>query len=183
MELLSKIDEIIDHDKPFRLVRKTKGYFLSEPKVKGYPETFVKYSGTAAFYQFDIDNYHNLVFPFLNNQVAGAVEMCDYIVLRPKAETLYVFLCDMKSSKPEDATSQVQAAQLFAEFLVKTAQRLLDFKDYKVQYRGLGFTTKKKHRFKTNVRDREPYYPLPKTGLPFKILAAGKECNLDYLCY
>jgi len=125
---------------------------LEEPKEPGYPTTSI------------IKN-----------------SMCDYIIFYPYENVMFVFLCELKTKKVSHSSKQVEAAKLLAEFILKMAERQLNFKRFQVEYRALIFSTSSKRRFSTSRKG--VYSEYPASQLKYKHLKAGRSCYLDHHCY
>ena len=132
-------------------------------------------------YSFDIDKSNEIVLPLFNKYKAGVTSLSDYIIFYPKNGVLYTFICEQKTGTAS-AKKQVEAGWLLAEYIVKTARRLLNFKEIQVEYRSLIFSMSKTSQFSTNPA-REPYVELGNSRLKNKLLRAGDDCYLDNLCF
>ncbi len=182
MILLRAIDEIIKTE-PFKVAVKDNSYILEELKKEDYPLTVIKVKKKheALAYQFDFERSHVNIFPFFNEKIEGLTKMCDYIIFYPYKGRMYVFMCELKTRQVKGSAGQVQAAKLFAAYIIGMAKRhLKDFKDFDIQYRALIFSTSNTRRFSTNVRN-EPYSQY-RTGLKFKHLRAGEVYRLNMYC-
>jgi hypothetical protein len=77
--------------------------------------------------RFDFNRSEIDLFPYLNEKVEGLTRMCDYIIFYQRKGKLYVFLCELKSKNVKGSAKQVQAAEVFANFIIRMAKRhLLD---------------------------------------------------------
>jgi hypothetical protein len=74
----------------------------------------------------------------------------------------------------------LEAAQIFSEYLIKTGIRLLKFKHFEVEYRGLVFSNYQRTKFKTNLKN-ESYIKLEHSGLKQVRLRPGTNCILELL--
>lgn len=187
MELIDQLEKIIH--KKFCLAVTNPGFFVLEDddvtKPKKLPPTFVQYHSEKKFLpcKFDIKDSNNELFQAFEVSVKGVSSMCDYILLFEKREkkkiTLFVFLCELKATKGSE-NKQLEAARIFAEFLVKTANRLLKFKPFNIEYRGLVFSNYQRTKFKTNLKN-ESYIKLEHSGLLQMRLRPGTNCILELL--
>ncbi|MEK8020994.1 MAG: hypothetical protein VSS75_029340 [Candidatus Parabeggiatoa sp.] len=172
-ELLNVIDTII-------VSRfKQKPTLLEEPKAPGYPTTPIIKVGKALLYKFEPDELD--LFPYFNKAVPFLNSLCDYIIFYPYENILFVFLCELKTKKVSHSSKQVESAKLLAEFILKMAERQLNFKHFQVEYRALIFSTYSKRRFSTSRKGVYSQYPA--SHLKYKHLKAGRSCYLDHHCY
>jgi len=172
-ELLNVIDTII-------VSRfKQKPTLLEEPKAPGYPTTPIIKVGKALLYKFEPDELD--LFPYFNKAVPFLNSLCDYIIFYPYENVLFVFLCELKTKKVSHSSKQVEAAKLLAEFILKKAERQLNFKHFQVEYRAFIFSTYSKRRFSTSRKGVYSQYPA--THLKYKHLKAGRRFYLDHHCY
>lgn len=105
-ELLSTIEEIIKRD--FKVTFRGGSIMLQEKSIPHYPSTQIKKKGAMQVYKFDVENSNEEVFPIFNATQSGITNICDYIIFYPKNDTLYTFLCDLKSNTTS-AKSQVES--------------------------------------------------------------------------
>jgi hypothetical protein len=185
LNVLQKLEEIIKQE--FKVAQVGGTLLLEEPQVKGYPLTILKKKGAILAYNFDVKDSNNAIFPIFEPNVQYLTTIADYIVFYPyKDETLFVFVCNLKSNNTTGASEQAQGGWLLSEYIVKTVERLLNFPDdMPVQYRSLIFTTNPSvppTRFSSNVK-QDPYVPLGRSLLKSKTLKAGDDCFLDTLCF
>ncbi|OAD21531.1 hypothetical protein THIOM_002696 [Candidatus Thiomargarita nelsonii] len=173
-ELLNALDEII-------VPRfKQRSAILEEPKNAAYPSTKIRKVGKALFCQFDTDELD--IFPYFNQTVPFLNSMCDYTIFYPYENTMFVFLCELKTEKVNNSSKQLESAKLFAEFLINMAEKHLNFKKFMIEYRALIFSTSDKRRFSTNVK-KDAYSQYQASQLKYKHLKAGRNCYLDHHCY
>jgi hypothetical protein len=178
---LQKIDEIISRKHDFRIQTAGGAYFLEEPKEINYPKTVIKQKGKMLMLKLDVEDSNKIIFPFFNGEMGGLTQICDYIIFYPKGETLFTFLCEQKTSA-SSAKHQVEAGRILAEFIVKMAQRMLNFKHFDIEYRALVFSLSKTSQFASRIRE-EDYAILGGSQLKNKLLKAGETCYLDNLCF
>ena len=182
MELLRALSEILKTE-PFKVPVNNGICIFSEPAVKSYPSTPIKIKNhrEALVYRFDFNRSKIDLFPYLNEKVEGLTSMCDYIVFYHRKGKLYVFLCELKSKNVKGSARQVQAAEVFANFIIRMAKRHLDdFKTFDIHYRALIFSDSNTRRFSTNIRN--DLYSQYKNGLKFKHLKCGEGCSLHVHC-
>ncbi|RKZ62722.1 MAG: hypothetical protein DRR08_05385 [Candidatus Parabeggiatoa sp. nov. 2] len=175
--LLQALDNIIK----LAFKQDTQGgiFVLEEPYNNDYPVTLIKKRGKALAYQFDKKGFE--IYPVFKNEVALVNKVCDYVIFYPYKQTLFVFLCELKTTNITGSSKQVQATEIFANFIVKMAQMYLNFKVFNVEYRALIFSTRTIKSI-TSKKTKEPYLEYP-NGLKHKHLRAGEICQLDYHCY
>ena len=188
MELFDQLEKII-HNK-FCLEVTNQGFFMltddEEIKIKKLPPSPVQYHSEKNFLpcKFDFKDSNEELFKAFDVSVRGVSRMCDYILFfekreKKKAPTLFVFLCELKATRGGE-NKQLEASKIFAEFLVKTANRLLKFKPFKVEYRGIVFSNYQHTKFKTNLKN-ETYTKLAHSGLLQMRLRPGTNCILELL--
>jgi hypothetical protein len=170
-ELLNAIDEIIVS----RFKQKTS--ILEESKIVGYPKITIRKTGKALFYKFDTLD----IFPYFNKAVPFLNSMCDYIIFYPYETTLFVFLCELKTKRIHNSSKQLESAKIFAKFIINTAEKHLNFKKFKIEYRALIFSTSDKRRFSTTVK-KNAYLQYQASNLKYKHLKANRSCYLDHHC-
>jgi hypothetical protein len=128
-----------------------------------YPPTTIRKVGKALFCQFDTDEID--IFPYFNKAVPFLNSMCDYTIFYPYKNTMFVFLCVLKTESVNNSSRQVESAKLFAEFIIHKAERTLNFKKFRIEYRALIFSTSDKRRFSTNIKkdaySQHPYRQPP----------------------
>ena len=180
-DILQTIEEIITKQHDFKINAEGGAYYLEESNEPTYPKTLIKQKGKMLIYSFDVTNSNDDVFPIFNKYKAGVTSLSDYIIFYPKDDVLYTFICEQKTSTAS-AKVQVEAGWLLAEYIVKTAGRMLNFKEFKVEYRALVFSLSKTSQFSTSIRE-EPYIVLQNSQLKNKLLKAGEICFLDNLCF
>lgn len=172
-KLLNAINEIITP----RFKQETT--VLTEPKTVGYPQIRIIKVEKALFYKFDTDEID--IFPYFNKAVPFLNKMCDYIIFYPYDTTMFVFLCELKTERIHHSSKQLESAKLFAEFLIKTAKKHLNFKSFDVEYRALIFSTSKQRKF--SLSKKSAYLQYQPSHLKYKHLKAGRSCYLDHHCY
>jgi hypothetical protein len=185
LNILQKLEEIIKQD--FKVAQIGGTLQLEESEAKGYPVTILKKNGAILAYNFDAKNSNVAVFPIFEPSFPNLTIIADYIIFYPyKDETLFVFVCNLKSDNTTSASEQAQGGWLLAEYIVKTVKRLLKYpENMPVEYRSLIFTTKLNvptTRFSTNIK-QDAYVPLGRSGLKSKTFKAGEDCYLDVLCF
>lgn len=91
-------------------------------------------------YRFDLDNKKDFL-PFFSKQsgntkedkrLKGLTSFCDYIILVQLSNELFVLLVEMKSSKDKSshAIAQLDATELFVDYIRSTAQRIAKQNSY-----------------------------------------------------
>ena len=180
-DILQTIEEIISNKYDFKIPAIGGTYFLEETKIMGYPKTILKQKGKMLIYSFDREDSNDTVFSIFNSSKEGLTKLCDYIVFYPKNETLYTFICEQKTSQ-SSAKHQVEAGWLLADYILKTASRMMRFKALNIEYRALVFSKSPTAIFSTSIK-QEPYVLLENSLLKNKLLRAGDVCYLDNLCF
>ena len=178
-DILKKIDEIIKRD--FKVSAKGNAYRLEENSAQNYPVTTIKKHGKMLMYSFDTEDSNEAVFPIFNASEPRLTLIADYLVFYPKNDTLFVFVCNLKSTQTGNANKQAEASWQLSEYIVKTAQRMLDFNDFKVEYRSILFCLKNTSRFTSNSKS-PPYTILENSKLKNIRLKAGENYYLDDFC-
>ncbi len=184
LNLLQKLEETIKQE--FKVAQIGGTLQLEEPEAKGYPVTILKKNGAILAYNFDVKDSNKSIFPIFDASIPNLTTIADYIVFYPKNDTLFVFICNLKSKQRGNASKQANASWLLSEYIVKTVWRLLNFpKNMPVEYRSLIFTTDPNEpttRQETNVK-QGAYNTLKGSGLKSKTFKAGEDCYLDNLCF
>lgn len=181
-KLFDKIEEIINDD--FIEVVPNKGFFyLIEDVLPRYPKTLVRYHKLKSFLpcKFDVKNSNDL-FKIFDVRKANLSTICDYILFFLKDGILFIFLCNLKSKNISGSSNQIKASWILTKYIIATASRLRNFEKFKIEFRGLTFSTSNiTTRFSTNPR-KDNFDVLGKSGLRNIHLKAGKTCYLDFLC-
>ncbi|GAB6013086.1 hypothetical protein [Viscerimonas tarda] len=73
-------------------------------------------------YKFDPDKEN--IFPFFKGSTKGLKKICDYILIVEESNKMYFLLVEMKSGIDKDAKKQLDATELFAEYVLKSAERV-----------------------------------------------------------
>lgn len=94
-------------------------------------------------YRYDQKEQKEKFFPFFNNTHDGEdgkaeiptpqdlLKFCDYILLAERNNVLYVLLLELKSGANNgDACKQLDATEVFMEFVKNTAKRISEANDY-----------------------------------------------------
>ena len=157
MELIQTLRTIIN-DKYIANMGNPGSFILTDEKN---PPSFVQYRPDKKFLPcvFDTSDSNKEIFHVFDFSVKGVSRVCDYILFyekkgktkRSKPKT-FVFLCELKSSRGAE-NKQLEAAHIFSEFLVKTAIRILKFKHFDVEYRGIVISNSQSLRFKSNLKN------------------------------
>ena len=182
-DLFLKITEIID--KSFHVEQHGKILLKDNKSSKGKPTELSK-SGKSLCVQWDKEKKDLLPF-FSNSQhkngsqsVEGLLTMSDNTIFYIKKDTLFVFTIELKSVIKAGAFKQVLAGYEFNKYICQTARRLINYKDFDIQFRGLIFSEKASAKIGTNPQDI--YQKHDKTGLLYTHLQSGHSYNLDFLC-
>ncbi|MFJ1428159.1 hypothetical protein ACILD6_06110 [Capnocytophaga canimorsus] len=73
--------------------------------------------------QLDEKTFPKGLFPFFNRGEAKVCAFCDYIVFTELKGKLFVLLIELKKGR-DNVTKQLNAGECFAEFVIKTANRV-----------------------------------------------------------
>lgn len=103
---------------------------LHEPASECYPAQTVEVDTNIknlkySIYRFDVEK--DSLFPFfkkLSNKYNGLLQSCDYIMLCAKNEQTYVLLFELKRGSTQGAQIQLEASQMFMEFVKNSAKRI-----------------------------------------------------------
>ena len=174
-DLLQTLDEmLIPSVKPV-------GWQLTELKIDDFPATQIKKEGKALLCQFDVENLE--LFPIFNKSLKKLCEKCDYVIFYPSEDTLYVFLCELKSNKTSGAVSQLTATKFLTQYIVQMACRHLGKTHYDIKYRGLIFSKNSNNqRFTTNPKNDEQWETEKSSQLKYRHLKIGDPCRLETQC-
>lgn len=94
-------------------------------------------------YRYDQKEQKGKFLPFFNNTHDGEygeaeiptpedlLRFCDYILLAERNSVLYVLLLELKSGKNGDAHKQLDATEVFMEFVKNTAKRISEANGYR----------------------------------------------------
>lgn len=92
-----------------------------------------------SLYRFDLEEKEFL--PFFNKTheaSEGLRKFCDYVLLTRYKDKTYVLLIELKRGETSGADKQLNASEIFIEFLYKTAERLCrDFSDFNFNRRNV----------------------------------------------
>jgi len=182
-ELLQALDDILKSQ--FKMETQSGICILEEPGEPDYPLIKIKKTGKTLLYRFP----HNVeqgidIFPLFDRKMADLTKICDYVIFYPYKQgdktTFFVFLCELKTNNTNGAIKQVQATKILANYLIEMAQRYLNFKTFQVEYRALIFSTTNIPKLSTKIK---PDYEVSSSGLKFKHLKTGEDCQLNHHCY
>lgn len=184
MELIQTLKTIIHND--YIAEVKQAGFFQLEDGKN--PPSSVQYHSKSAFLPcvFDSPDSNKAIFKFFDSTIKGVTRVSDYMLFFEKKDKrgkknskAFVFLIELKSSRGAE-NKQLEAAQIFAEFLAKTAQRMLKFKPFELEYRRIVVSNSHTMRFKSNLKN-ENYVRLENSGLQQIRLRAGSNLVLELL--
>jgi hypothetical protein len=179
-QILQTIEEIIKRN--FLVVANGGTYLLEEENEPNLPKTTIKQKGKMLLYNFDTKDSNTSVFPIFNEQYPNLTKIADYFIFYPKEDTLFVFICNLKSTNNTGAGKQAEAGWLLSKYLIKTTERILNFQPIKVEYRSICFWKGKGNRFETNMQ-KPKFDSLGNSGLKNINLEIGADCFLDRLCH
>lgn len=94
-----------------------------KPKAKIMMQREIKTHEGLEYLLYKFDEGKKELFPFFFSK-SGNKRICDYFLFVEEKELLYVFVIELKLGATVAATNQLEAAECFAEFIVKSAQRL-----------------------------------------------------------
>lgn len=182
-DLFIKITEIIN--KSFLLEQHGK-IILQDKKSKTGNKIELSKSGKSLCVQWDKEKKDLLPF-FSNSQhkngsnsVEGLLKMSDNAIFYTTSDKLFVFIIELKSANKTGAFKQVLAGYEFNKYICQTAQRLLNYGDFNIEFRGIVFS--EKVGTKMGIKPENFYQKHDKTGLLYTHLQSGYSYNLDLLC-
>ena len=117
-------------------------------------------------------------FPYFTS-LHDLCDVADHLIFYPKANTLFVFIVELKSTNTTGAINQVRASFELSKYICGTAKRLLNYPTIDIKYRGLIFShkiisgTTKPQNLKYN-QDKN-------TELMYRHLQSGHSFDLDVL--
>ena len=118
-------------------------------------------------------------FPFFETSIEYLCKVSDHIIIYPKADVLFVFIVELKTTNTTGAIQQVRASYELAKYICGTAKRMLNYPTVDIQYRGLIFSSKV---FKGTTKPKKRTYQQEEnTKLKYQHLQSGKTYNLDTL--
>jgi hypothetical protein len=177
---LTTISEIIESK---HLLNATK------PIVESNCKVYLKTKGKCIIIKTDNLASGTKVNPYFKKDCSLENLHCinDYLIIYPYKSTLFVFVCELKSTIKigsggnfSKAKIQIKAGYLIAKYLVESTNRLLDFRYNNIAYRGLMFGGSLSSKQGTNIRNKRPYSQLgPVQYLGVK---AG-DISIDSYCY
>ena len=158
---------------------KIKGNILEEAKQVGYPRTKLVKMGAALIISLDVDGIK--LHPYFKNDLPCFKKVSDYIIFYPNKKGFFIFLCELKSNRPESAFKQLLVSQEFIKFILSLMYvcKKTFLKEEEIKIRGLVFSKKPPKTF-TNIK-KEIAYKI-KGKLKYKHLKAGIDCNLNRHC-
>lgn len=86
----------------------------------GNPQEYISYSMDK---QLNKKDFPKGLFPFFNRGLKNVCSMCDYIIFTEKEEKLFILLIELKRGR-DNVTKQLNAGECFAEFVIKTVNRV-----------------------------------------------------------
>jgi len=178
MNLIQKIEEIVH-----RGYQHADTNNLSEEGAVECSNVPLKKRGKILIYKFDkeVDSVSELL-PFFTD-VAHVKSMCDYILFYENNQKAYVILCNLKSNNLSNSHTQVHASHVFAQYLVGTANRLLNIhEDTNATYLAIHFRTRgpvDKFSPKKPTSSFREY----NNGLKYLFLRCGQPFQVDTWCH
>lgn len=129
----------------------------------------------ALVYKFDKTVAHQQRrLPFMN-PLPGVEQMCDFVVfLEEDPKTTFVVLCNLKSNKPGNNDSQMDAGELFIGFILDTLMRCEGINHHKFRWRKLLFMSRNLPRGLTK--------PTSRAANTTVTLPCARPINLDVYC-
>lgn len=119
-------------------------------------------------------------FPFLND-ISGLKSMADFLLFYVKKDRLFVVICNLKSCNKGNSADQIEAGKIFANFLVKTAQRKFknDFGDIKPKFIPVLYSSSSLYKG-TSKPNKAPQNKI------YQYLSNDSQtdtCDLDAICH
>jgi hypothetical protein len=173
-DVFKKISEIIKSD--FKNTFKGGSVVLQDSTSKP-----VKVNKTGTFLCLQLDKRNTNIFPFFETSLEGLCKISDHIILYPKDSSLFVYIVELKSSNSTGAIKQVRASFELSKYICGTANRMLNYPNIEIQFRGLIFSHK---TYKGTTKPRNLKYQQDlNSDLKFKHLQSGQNIDLDSLAY
>jgi hypothetical protein len=152
------------------------------------PPVVIKKRGPALVLKLDAHTDGHL-FPLFKNDTAGLTQVCDYIVFyQPddaRSPTVFVLLCELKSSRGDGALGQIENGKLLAEHIIAmAAHHRLVHEPPHLCYRGIifqgrGVREQRGAEMRTACQYRQHQRM---QGLAFAFLPALPERDISYFC-
>ena len=144
-------------------------------------------TGRVLVYKFDKaqKSGDNTIFPFFANGVSDLKKMCDFILFyENKNRKNFVLLCNLKSNAKGTDSKQMEAAAVFVDFILKTAERLYGNAIVFEPKKYVHFSSNKNRMQKNTVNTRRNSDNLKKqTEFWFYSTRTQFEtCNLEQIC-
>ena len=105
-------------------------------------------------------------FPYFIKTEENVCTINDFLLFYMQNETLYVFIIEIKSKNTHNSLEQLRAGFELAKYFIFTARRLLKYKSFNIEYRGLIFTEKQIRKGTTKpkrleyIKDKSELYCL-----------------------
>ncbi len=180
--MIDKIKKILHQT--FEVPCKGNPFDLKEdaPEAKCKIARFEYHKGDVIAYKFDKrDETGSMitVFPFFGH-VTDLKKICDFILFyqHPKNGN-FVILCNLKSNEKGTDTAQMAAAQMFVDFIMKSAKRVYKNENFQFQLKKVHYRSKKIVPNTTNPRNQNIRIE------EMHLCSNGKgieTCNLDQIC-
>lgn len=127
----------------------------------------------------ELDKKNANIFPFLDPKVTDLCKIADRILFYSKNDVLYVFIIELKTESTGGAFKQVKASYILSEYIVNTARRMLNFKEFDIEYLGLIFSGKS---YKLTTNPKNNFKSIENTSLKCQHFQSGQTINLDGIC-
>lgn len=118
--------------------------------------------------------------PFLND-ISGVKSMADFLLFYVKKDRIFVIICNLKSGNRGNSADQIKAGQIFADFIVSTAQRMFqeDFEHVKPEFIPVLYSSATLFKGSTNPRK------IPQNKIRNYISNDSQTdiCDLDAICH
>lgn len=127
----------------------------------------------------ELDKKNSSIFQFFEPSVTDLCKIADRILFYSKNDTLYVFIIELKTEATGGAFKQIKASYILSEYIVNTVRRMLNFKVYNIEYRGLIFSGK---TYKLPTKPKDNFKEVENTDLKYQHFQSGLTINLDGIC-
>ncbi len=127
----------------------------------------------------ELDKKNKSIFQFFELGVTDLCKIADRILFYSKEDKIFVFIIELKTEATGGAIKQVKASYVLSEYIINTVRRMLNFKEYNIEYRGLIFSNK---AYKLPTKPKHNYTELENTKLKYQHFQSGQIINLDGIC-
>lgn len=127
----------------------------------------------------ELDKKNKSIFQFFEPSITDLCKIADRILFYSKDDVIYVFIVELKTKSTTRANKQIIASYILSEYIVNTVRRMLNFKEYNIEYRGLIFSSK---TYKLPIKPKDNYKEIENTRLKYQHFQSGQTINLDGIC-